>query len=1078
MADKYYKVADMASSVAERITQNADTWTEYLETAARLYRYGFKDQLLIYAQRPDATAVASIEVWNTRMHCWVNQGAKGIALLDDTRKKKLRYVFDISDVHKAKRIGIFPNLWEMKEQHHEAVMKRLEDIYGKTDEKRPIESRMIQIAEHIAEDYTPDVLQDLVNVQDDSLLYGLDEYNLSLRLKDTMASSIAYTLMARCGLDTDTYKDELDFSYIREFSTLDSLSVLGEATSSMCEPVLREICQVVEDIDRENARRVERESGTVEKDEKTLANGNKGQYNTLKREIETLDRYDEEGGTDYGTDIQQGRGLSDSKHRSERGAGGEPDEVRNAPGDISEGTSQGDLHRETPVWDTDGALSDGTETGRGEIRETEKSDDGERGSDRGAKEQRSDGVGSPDELDSEQSGRDRSVGDSLQSVVEVEYKQFSIFSYLDEQMGTIAAAEAGMNSIAPAAFSLNESDIEDILRTGGGNSNSRERIYEKYRENRTSSYMAEFLAGEYGTCGKGFEIAGHEISAWFDRDGMKLGYGRSASDDFFMKKSWADCEQIIAGMVEQGTFLDENRAYLADETVRRGVADNLYFFFRDSVGDMSVVDGIDGLDYQKTTEILFERLNNPEEAQKIKTAVDNEIAAVERGEKSFRWRLNPKPQELSDRVFGYCDKRKELPQRFDTETLKESFITQDEIDSVITGGSGFAGGKFRIHQYFLEGHDHKEAADFLKCEYGTGGSSHAIVGSDRSNQDHDARGLSITKGSLMNPYAKVVLTWKVVEKRIGELITEGKYLTPKEQEEYEKIQLAKAQAELYETSEKTMEDAIEIVSEFLENEYGSVDDDFDDLTNISLAYTDFLDEETNVEHPVQVTLNLKEFSISTYVDDLLIDKKQYESLDDIYETELQYLSFNDLVYLSDEDIEKVRDNEELVQAPLNTVAWDDIKPDTLEQTVQKFPEENFHIEDEALGNGSPKEKFARNMQAIKTLHSLENEKRAATSEEQNILSGYVGWGGLADAFDENKTGWGAEYQELKNLLTPEEYVSARESTLNAHYTSPAIIDGIYDTLSRMGFEKGNVLEIILPSLIQRTGIIKKCAFAV
>ena len=467
--------------------------------------------------------------------------------------------------------------------------------------------------------------------------------------------------------------------------------------------------------------------------------------------------------------------------------------------------------------------------------------------------------------------------------------------------------------------------------------------------------MAEFLAGEYGTCGKGFEIAGHEISAWFDRDGMKLGYGRSASDDFFMKKSWADCEQIIAGMVEQGTFLDENRAYLADETVRRGVADNLYFFFRDSVGDMSVVDGIDGLDYQKTTEILFERLNNPEEAQKIKTAVDNEIAAVERGEKSFRWRLNPKPQELSDRVFGYCDKRKELPQRFDTETLKESFITQDEIDSVITGGSGFAGGKFRIHQYFLEGHDHKEAADFLKCEYGTGGSSHAIVGSDRSNQDHDARGLSITKGSLMNPYAKVVLTWKVVEKRIGELITEGKYLTPKEQEEYEKIQLAKAQAELYETSEKTMEDAIEIVSEFLENEYGSVDDDFDDLTNISLAYTDFLDEETNVEHPVQVTLNLKEFSISTYVDDLLIDKKQYESLDDIYETELQYLSFNDLVYLSDEDIEKVRDNEELVQAPLNTVAWDDIKPDTLEQTVQKFPEENFHIEDEALGNGSPKE---------------------------------------------------------------------------------------------------------------------------
>ena len=494
---------------------------------------------------------------------------------------------------------------------------------------------------------------------------------------------------------------------------------------------------------------------------------------------------------------------------------------------------------------------------------------------------------------------------------------------------------------------------------------------------------------------------------------------------------------------------------------------------------MSVVDGLDGLDYQKSTEILFERLNNPEEAQKLKAAVDNEIAAVERGEKSFRWRLNPKPSELSDRVSGYCDKRKELPQRFDTETLKESFITQDEIDSVITRGSGFAGGKFRIHQYFLEGHDHKEAADFLKHEYGTGGSSHAIVGSDRSNQDHDARGLSITKGSLMNPYAKVVLTWKVVEKRIGELITEGKYLTPKEQEEYEKIQLAKAQAELDEAlpekdnlgqnvqkSEKTMEDAIEIVSEFLENEYGSVDDDFDDLTNISLAYTDFLDEETNEEHPVQVTLNLKEFSISTYVDDLLIDKKQYESLDDIYETELQYLSFDELVYLSDEDMEKVRDNEELVQAPLNTVAWDDIKPDTLGQTVQKFPEENFHIEDEALGTGSAKEKFARNVQAIKTIQSLEEEKRAATPEEQKILSGYVGWGGLADAFDENKAGWSAEYQELKNLLTPEEYASARESTLNAHYTSPAIIESmthypVWDLKREMYLSRQWVSEISL-----------------
>jgi len=994
MANKYDNVAELSRKTAERITENADAWTKYLQTASRLYRYGFRDQLLIHAQRPDATAVASIEIWNKRMNCWVNQGAKGIALIDESRNRKLKYVFDISDVHKAKKIGIFPNLWEMKEQHYDAVMKRLEGIYGETNANRPMESRMIELAEYIAKDYTPDIMADLAAVQDDSLLSGLDEYNLSLRLQTTLSSSIAYSLMSRCGLDAETYHDELDFSYIREFSTLDALSVLGEATSDMCEPVLREICQIVEDIDKENIRNTEKE----------LANDTNVHYNALTRESEQRDINFEEGGRDYGSDIQEGRGLSDPEHRSERGAGGDTDEIRNAQRDISEGTSQRDLQWEDTRRDVEGALSDDTETGRGESRETGETAHGERESDGGTERERSDGVGSSDELNHEQSGRDRSFGDRLQSVVEVKYEQLSFFPSMEEQIGNIVAAEAGMVSIAPAAFSLKDSEIEEILRTGGGNVHSRERIYEKYRENRDDAYMASFLADEYGECGKGFEIAGHEITAWFDQDGMKLGYGRSAKEEYFQQIDWAECEKIVSGMIENGTYLSENKAYLADELVRNELADNVYFFFRDSVDDISVLESItdfESLYYAEAHEKIAELLASPEQAGKIKDAVDAEIAAVENGEKSFKWRLRTTPQELSDKLLGYCEARKDIPQRPEIEPLKESFITQDEIDSVLTSGSGFSNGKYRIYEHFMEGHDSKENADFLKHEYGTGGSTSAIVGSDRSYQDHDAKGLSISKGSIMNPYSKVLLNWNVVQKRIGELVTEGKYLTPKEQERYDRMQLEKAQQDLTEKSEVPLEEAAHTENRDTDNPYA---------------------ESPYAEN--QPTVNVPEIEETSEITEAAGEMLESENRDTEYpHTENP-------------------DTEELTSG----------------QNVQKLPEENFRIEDETLGSGTAKEKFAGNVAAIKTLHLLEEENRAATHDEQEILAGYVGWGGLADAFDESKSNWSKEYQELKSLLTSDEYDSARESTLNAHYTSPAIIDGIYDTLSRMGFEKGNVLE--------------------
>lgn len=290
MASKYELITELADVTAKRIASDSLEWTKYLKTAARLYRYPFREQMLIYAQRPDATAVASMETWNNRMNCWVNRGAKGIALIDETRPRKLKYVFDVSNVHKSRNIGRYPHLWKLRDEHKEAVMRRLEYTYGKTDENMSFEGRLIELAGRIAGDYTKDILPDLKNVQEDSFLEGLDDLNLEIRLRETLSSSIAYTLLLRCGLDADDYMDELNFEFISDFSSLAALNVLGDATTSMCEPVLMDICRVVDSIDLKRAREAEmRRSGIVyqvpeNKPEKGLANAPEPDYNALKRE--------------------------------------------------------------------------------------------------------------------------------------------------------------------------------------------------------------------------------------------------------------------------------------------------------------------------------------------------------------------------------------------------------------------------------------------------------------------------------------------------------------------------------------------------------------------------------------------------------------------------------------------------------------------------------------------------------------------------------------------------------------------------------------------------------------------------
>ena len=1335
MAGKYHYISALAEMTAADIVKNENEWTRFLTTAARLYKYPFNEQMLIYAQRPDATACASLETWNEKMNCWVNRGAKGIALIDtDSERSRLKYVFDVSDVHKARRIGRDPYLWELREEHKAPVLAQLEKTYGATDVNMPFEERVMEIADRIVQDYYEELLPELNYVKEGSFLDDLDELNLGIRWRETLASSISFTLLSRCGADMDLWKDDMNFEYIHEFNNTKSLAVIGNATTEMCKPLLMEIGRTIgayeRQIARQNASNKAREKtagehiGSHEENvEKGLANAPEADYNALKCESETTiekpketENHTEMEGIANETDIRKERGLSDSEPDSERGAGTGTDQVRTDEEELSEGAQERDLSGNDSDRGAESTLSAGTGAGRAENGTSDRTD-GEVGrSERGTESSRSDGLGSEDEQHQTLSGGNRadrtdlhlsseeqfhsamqepdsdnnslsgSFSDKTEDFTELQkgilcfdnhlihnrseiagyfqseqdavlqteylknsfrmeeftelyigdvragyradedgltmwkgnyltreaesrlswedarywvnsyiedgvyllpgevaeqidtdgmFKQLDLFTMFSEQVGNIAMKQAEEKSVIPAGFVLPEKQIDDILRSGGGRDDSRKRIYAKYQQRKTPEEMTAFLKKEYGTTGKGFEFDGKQIAVWFDEGGMRVGYGTSATEQPILTMEWKDIEQNIRRQVENGTYMGANEAYLVDEVERGRIANHLFFFFRDGMGEMPEELELKAGNYPDAHARLVELLSTPEEVERIAAHMDHALHQLEIGEKSLRFRSVMPKEELRAELDNLLVDRLTFPAAEHVEIKHEDFITQDEIDYRLGRGSGFSNGSFRIYDYFKEGHDSKEAANFLKNEYGTGGSSHALAGADHSYEDHDAKGIKLKKGNIGKPYAEVLLSWNVVEKRIRKLIEEDKYLSPEGKEAYaqyrveqEQKALEQAQAKMEHETKVACKNAIEKAiaekfdgyrlpkdtAEAVIQEYGfervsyvlansvmhkrqdgrfspenkewakaiepyamvknadMVVDSHPAVLNGFINQTRrYIEQEKELaaQAAEKITIDGQE---CIKVDEWGTEEETYVLGNSVTDNQFFYAEVNGVAFEYDyqpqrgeveEDylnevterdidrhetevftqIEGSEDYPEGVEEPPLT-AEDVQNQETSRQDVQK-PEEvsdtpleldievpvkqvepqidktgavNFRITDDALGIGTAKEKFRRNVETIRTLEKIESENRIATSEEQEILSQYVGWGGLADAFDESKSAWANEYQELKGLLSEEEYASARESTLNAHYTSPAIIRSIYDALDKMGFEKGNVLE--------------------
>ena len=951
MANKLYAMEQLTEEVAKDVAVSPQEWMRFLNTASRLYKYTFPEQLLIYAQRPEATAVASMEIWNQKMYRWIKKGSKGIALIDNTSgpKTKLRYVFDVQDTYKVRNLGKDPQLWNLPVEGEHLVADYLQEQLSLEDTEGGLAESLHQAAKESMQEWLPDALEELRLDVTGTFLEELDEQNQEVEFRELMTNSVWYVLLNRCGLDVQEYLDAEDFRHITDFNQLKVLGHLGSAVNEISRPVLMQIGRYV-------LNDLENDLKTVAKEKEVAYNG----FNTLIRESNTdntEDREEKKEETDYERDqLQPERRVSDSRYQPGRDERNHR-QVRNDAERVSE-KSQGSQVQHSDTAEPSGQSSDGDrQPGKTESRRPDERTSGERSGT--GQNGRRDGMDQTHEPDQ---STGRGTGNSG------DYLQLSLFPTEEEQLGEIRKAAAALTQ--PAAFLISDDVVNDILRTGSGGNNTLFHITAKLIEGLDHEEMRKFLISEYGTGGKGFTIRGQKISIWYDSDGIRIRRGDSARRNFDRMVTWEEAADRIRDMYEEGNYVSNSISNNAIEKEREGTSIQLALHFRDTNRNPD-----ERLSYQEWQEIILDCLLEPEAIQEIYERFEYlQKDMDENPEEYHQWEIQNNPKFFSrfrdlQRDMSWRDQKQHV------ERPELSFITQDEIDAVLRKGGITAGGRNRIYEYFMEHHDTKEAADFLKNEYGAGGSSPGIIGAYQSDASHDAKGLRLSKGKIGNPDVTVLLKWNKVAERVRQLVRSDDYLSPEEMEKYEERQEAQRLADLEEAQQA-------------------------------------LNSENDLESP------------------------QEEPVYEVQEQEDTTESLEETVF---------NESEAETESPI-------------QQIEEMVPAGNFHITDDELGQGTPKEKFRANIMAIQLLKKCETENRNATPEEQEILSRYVGWGGLADAFDETKTAWETEYLELKTVLTQEEYVAARASTLNAHYTQPIVIQSMYQVLENLGFQKGNILE--------------------
>jgi len=924
MPSKTEEYLALAQRTANGLTRYWESWTDYLTTASRLYKYPFADQLMIYAQRPDATACADYDIWNNRMNRYVRRGSKGIALLDESSGyPRLHYVFDVSDTG-VRRNSRDPERWEMNDDLFKPVSEMLTAEYGISHER--LSQQLVNIAEKLVNDYWDNNSGDILNIVDGSFFDDYDSSGKELQFKAAATMSVTYTLLERCGFEPEGYFDKDDFQAIHTFSTPDAVYALGAATS---------------DISREVLRKIERTVKTT----------------TRRRNVERMEEYEQQ------SELHEDRGLP-APEPDPQPAEDPVGQVRQDAPELSEAASPGAVQLDAPernaVPASDGAGADG--------REPDAADD-----DRTAEAEPSPGQGEePDELGEaheQPAGANRgnhSDGADLQ------------LSFLDaaipteaEQIKNIDRAESEKSS---SAFVLSQAEIENELRKhGSGFTGGKQRIMALYQTQPDRKLRAKALAKEYGIGGHSHDfLDGSRGFVNHDWKGLEFDH---YPDHQKITLKWAQVEKYIDLMIQSDRYLtDEEKEQRTTVQEENGY----------KVGDDVMVDlptgTIEGtIGYIGETDV---RIDTSAHGQ----SWDNEVINKRQFEDGLR------QNEPSQRVDEMLEQAETI--------YKESEVPEYERFSVreVVGGTSQL---FAIWDDLNEGYyaNDNGMAQFTDKEQAE---SYCTALKKETDERTAADWLAVEKAKFLAENEPVPALPKERDYRVGDTIRlDGKDFTV-ETVGTLNIQLRDPD-EVYPVARSESKENLER----LLRQPGNIH-----LHNLTVNLTPA--HEPDEDKPPLTDEELDELPISTVMDGKVQTFPDAAALDEALNAE---------------------------PAP--------------------EPAGNFRITDDHLGEGGAKQKYARNIEAIRTLFKLEEEHRGATAEEQQVLSQYVGWGGLADAFDSGKDSWAKEYVELKGLLSEDEYAAARSSTLNAHYTSPTVIRGIYDAVERMGFRSGNILE---PSL--------------
>ena len=1204
---KLQDIRDLAQEHAVSVSGSPRDWMDYMDTASRLYRYSFSDQLLIHAQHPEATACASLELWNEKMFRWVNRGARGIALLDETgQHTRLRYVFDISDTHMVAG-GRSPYLWQMQEHQREEILTHLAEVYALEEkDTATLQDALMAVAREMVSDNLEEYLDGLEYAVEGTYLEDLDEVTIRSDFRQLATDSVYYLLSRRCGLDPMELLEEEDFMHITDYNRLSVLTFLGNAASQLSESILIDIGKTVHKISLEEAR-------------KEVENSNERNYNnftTLMREIKNQDaetkkeeNIENEGGTDYGTDISsQGRlPVSESDRRRGRS---DDREIRDAAEDISEGTQEQPLSE--PVPDREAEQPSGTdrESSTGENGQPDGEITGEEsGTGQGS---RSDGMDSTHERTDGNSGREHLDGIGIQLVEDTREDGLSkaeeeIASALslpeyptaDEQRRNIEERAAALYA---GEIPIPEEVVDEILRTGGNRKASQLRIIYNFMSEQTPEEYTEFVKREYRKGGKGFQIDGKEYSVWFDETGMQIAVGHTVTDHILDKAflSWEDVSGRIHQLLDQGEYAPQSVLDAARSNAVKEHAQALAYMKGDMAeGVAEIVFDEEDLPhlrsiYPEITDYLEEKLEDSQWLSELNERLDALAEAYEENHSIMRFHhynpvnISKQFQKFADEIIPY--------QARDGFAWKEHpmFITQDEIDAYLAGGGAYSQGRLRTYSFYLLHEDERARTGFIKEQYGIGGSSHALSGADDSHANYDGKGLFLARGAYGNPYTSILLSWNKVANRVAYLIKNDQFLQAEDyarMPEYEREQMANKVLRFYdrlpeemdrpftedffwekpgkemeavlENPEQTEEllqkmDAAlaalpldfeaygtnyqqktELLSElhqYVEGTYTifptpEVKPSFAEPSGHQMTMFDFLDTKAVTEPTVVDMSDVEEIEEEEVTAEESISESQEQEIIETSEGQEQkepeeevtaktaeelaeswdegvfaYQGYHfEAVGVLPEGIEgkdlvaQTRSNTELHLSTYHTEDFPKYSYDEfyavsnaptadvfrcletgrnyipgenelfgyegefqpyLKPEVEKIVTEphNFRIQDNDLGAGGPKAKYKANMEAIHLLQTLEKEERLATPEEQEILSRYVGWGGIPQAFEENNSSWANEYLELKNTLSPEEYSAARASTLNAFYTSPTVIRSMYEALENMGLKQGNILE--------------------